>query len=115
MSLPIPASPCFLLVVRNWRTQRDIVRVQDIPEVAGQDDPTVLAWAVQEDRVLLTHDVRIITKYAYERTAAGLPMSGVFEIKRTVPIAIAIDEILILAECSEQGEWGGQVRYLPLH
>jgi hypothetical protein len=39
--------------------------------------------------VLLTHDVRTITKYAYERIDAGLPMPGVFEIKRTVPIAVA--------------------------
>jgi len=30
-------------------------------------------------------------------------------------MAVAIDEILILAECSEEGEWEGQVRYLPLH
>src|SRR5512143_341782 len=83
----------------------DIVRVQDTPEVAGQNDPTVLAWTAQEGRVLLTHDVRTITKHAYERTAAGLSMPGVFEIKRTVPMAVAIDEILILAECSEEGEW----------
>ncbi len=92
----------------------NVVRAQDIPEVSGQDDPTVLAWSAQDNRVLLTHDVRTITKYAYERTAAGLPMPGVFEIKRTVPLSIAIDEILILAECSEDGEWEGQVRYLPL-
>jgi hypothetical protein len=92
----------------------DIVRVQDIPEVAGQEDPVVLEWAAQEGRVLLTHDVRTITKYAYERTAAGLPMPGVFEIKRSVPMGVTIEEILILAECSVEGEWEGQVRYLPL-
>lgn len=92
----------------------DIVRVQDVPEVAGRDDPTVLAWAANEGRVLLTHDVRTITKYAYERTTTGLPMPGVFEIKRSVPIVMAIDEILIIAECSTEGEWEGQVRYLPL-
>jgi len=92
----------------------DIVRVQDVPDVATRDDSTVLAWAAREGRVLLTHDVRTITKYAYERTSAGLPMPGVFEIKRTVPLATAIEEILVLAECSLEGEWEGQVRYLPL-
>ncbi len=92
----------------------DIVRIQDIPEAAGQDDPTMLAWAAQAGRVLLTHDVRTITKYAYQRIDAGLPMPGVFEIKRTVPIAVALEEILILAEGSIEGEWEGQVRYLPL-
>jgi hypothetical protein len=62
----------------------------------------------------LTHDVRTITKYAYERIAQGLPMPGVFEITRSVPIATAIEEIIIIAECSVDGEWEGQVRYLPL-
>jgi len=26
----------------------------------------------------------------------------------------AIEDILLLAECSLEGEWDGQVRYLPL-
>ncbi len=45
---------------------RDIVRVQDAG-LSGADDPTVLAWAAQQGRVLLTHDVSTITRYAYER------------------------------------------------
>ncbi len=34
----------------------DIVRVQDA-DLSGADDPTVLAWASQEGRIVLTHDV----------------------------------------------------------
>jgi len=92
----------------------DIVRVQDT-EVSGADDPTVLEWAAQEGRVLLTHDVSTITKHAYERVRAGQPMPGVFEVSRTVPIGQAIEDLLLLAECSFDDEWEGQVRYLPLH
>ena len=55
----------------------DIVRIQDVG-LAGADEPTVLAWAAQEDRVLLTHDVSTITNYAYERIEAGQVMPGVF-------------------------------------
>jgi predicted nuclease of predicted toxin-antitoxin system len=33
----------------------DIVRVQDVG-LTGLDDPTLLAWAAQEGRILLTHD-----------------------------------------------------------
>ena len=50
----------------------DIIRVQDTP-LNGADDPTVLAWAADEGRVLVTHDVSTITRYAYKRVAAGLP------------------------------------------
>lgn len=32
----------------------DIVRVQDV-DLSGADDPTVLAWAAQERRIVLTH------------------------------------------------------------
>jgi hypothetical protein len=91
----------------------DIVRVQDVG-LSGADDPVVLEWAAQEERVLLTHDVSTITKYAYERVRARKPMPGVFEIGRTVPIGRAIEDVLLLAECSLDGEWEGQVRYLPL-
>ena len=55
-----------------------------------------------------------ITKYAYERVQLGKSMPGVFEVNRCVPISIAIEDILFLAECSLAGEWEGQVRYLPL-
>ena len=41
-------------------SQLDIVRVQDVG-LLGKDDPTVLAWAAQEEKILLTHDVATIT------------------------------------------------------
>jgi hypothetical protein len=65
-------------------------------------------------RVLLTHDVTTMTHYAYERVRTGESMPGVFEIARHVPIGIAVEEIELLAMCSLEGEWEGQVRYLPL-
>lgn len=64
--------------------------------------------------ILLTHDVKTITHYAYERVRAGLPMPGVFEVSRTVPISVAIEDLALLAACSLDDEWAGQVRYLPL-
>jgi hypothetical protein len=91
----------------------DIVRVQD-SGLSGADEPTVLEWAAQERRVLLTHDVSTITKYAYARVRAGQPMPGVFEVSRAVPIGRAIEDILLLAECSLDDEWEGPVYYLPL-
>jgi len=41
-------------------------------------------------------------------------MPGVFEVSRDVPIGRAIEDILLLAECSLDEEWEGQVHYLPL-
>jgi hypothetical protein len=91
----------------------DLVRVQDVG-LSGADDATVLDWAAREARVLLTHDVSTITRFAYERVRAGLAMPGVVEVSRTVPIGRSIEDILLLVECSLDGEWEGQIRHLPL-
>lgn len=95
------------------RPDLDIVRVQDAG-LAGADDAAVLAWAADEGRVLLTHDAATLTKYAYDRVRSELPMPGVFEASTDVPVGLAIDDLLLIAECSHTGEWEGQVRYLPL-
>lgn len=91
----------------------DIVRVQDV-DLSGADDPTVLGWAAQEGRIVLTHDVATMTTFAYERIQAGLSMPALFEVSRRVPVELAIEEIILIAECSLEGEWEGQVRFLPL-
>ena len=44
----------------------DIVRVQDL-EIYQADDPTVLEWAAEHGRVLLTRDAKTMTAYARER------------------------------------------------
>jgi hypothetical protein len=41
-------------------------------------------------------------------------MPGVFEVSRAVPIGQAIEDILLLFECSLEKEWEGQIYYLPL-
>ena len=91
----------------------DIVRAQDAG-LTGVADELVLEWAAQRDRVLLTHDVSTITAHAYRRVMKGDRMPGVFEISRRVPIRLAVEDIVLLTECSNPGEWEGQVRYLPL-
>ena len=90
-----------------------VVRIQDVG-LSGADDPTVLEWAAQEGRALLTHDVSTITHYAYARVREGQPMPGVFEVSRALPIGRVIDDLLILVDYSLEGEWESEVRYFPL-
>ena len=44
----------------------------------------------------------------------GRPLAGVMIILGSIPIAAAIEEILLAAECSLEGEWAGRVAYFPL-
>jgi hypothetical protein len=91
----------------------DIVRIQDIG-LTHAPDPDVLEWAAKENRVLITHDRNTITKFAYQRVMDGKSMPGVIEVDRSVPMQVAIDDILLLAVVSERGELEGQIVYLPL-
>jgi hypothetical protein len=91
----------------------DMVRVQDAA-LSGAEEPAILEWAASEGRVLLTHDASTMTHHAYERVWNGQRMPGVFEVSRKVSVRVAIEEILILADCRLENEWEGQVRYLPL-
>jgi len=93
--------------------QIDVMRVQDTP-LAGAPDPIMLEWVAQQDRLLLTHDVQTVTKYAYDRVRAGLPMPGVIEVSNTAPIGKIIEDLLLFIECGFAGEYEGQVLYIPL-
>ena len=95
------------------RPNLDIVRVQDIG-LSGEEDPVILAWAAEEDRVLLTHDVATITRFTYERIAQGLSMPGVIEVSTNAQVGQVIEDILIVVDCSLEGELEGQIQYLPL-
>jgi len=91
----------------------DIVRVQDVG-LSGANDAGVLEWAANEGRVLVTHDAATITRYAYDRVRTARPMPGVFEVSPGLPLGQVIDDLLLIVECSLEGEWEGQIRYLPL-
>src|SRR4051794_18294185 len=104
------------IIVRGLLLRRptlDLLRVQDVG-LEEADDPSVLAWAADNDRIVLTHDRATMPDFAYARVAAGQPMPGVFVLNDHLPVRQAIDELLLLDTGSEQAEWAGQVVYLPL-
>ena len=91
----------------------DSVRLQDVG-LEEADDPTILAWAAENNRILLTHDRATMPDFAYARLIAGQPMSGVFVLNDRLSVKQAIDELLLIDACSEQVEWRGLILYLPL-
>ena len=91
----------------------DLVRVQDVG-LQELDDPTILAWAADNNRIVVTYDRATMPDFAYERLAKKEPMPGLFVISDRISIRQTIDEILLLAICTEQNEWKGIVLYLPL-
>jgi len=52
-------------------------------------------------------------KHAYDRINAAPRCRVCFEVSQEPPTGVVIEEILLLAEGSFEGEREGQVRYLP--
>lgn len=92
----------------------DIVRVQDTEMFQAPDDQ-LLAWLAEEGRVLLTHDVRTIPRFVYERVRAGQSVPGVIEVHKRTPIGQAIDDLEVVLGAGEPEDFADQVKYIPLH
>ena len=103
-------------IVRGLRARKpdvDMIRVQ-ATELSGADDPTVLEWAAKEGRILLTHDLDTMTKYASERIEQGLPLAGVIFVRDTLPVAKVIEDLLTILAASEPRKWENRMDFLPL-
>lgn len=103
-------------IVRGLLLRRpvlDLVRAQDVG-LAGHEDPQILVWAAQNDRIVVTHDRATMPDLAYGRVENGEPMPGVFVVHDRHAIRKAIEELLLIDACSEHWEWAGRVLWLPL-
>jgi len=91
----------------------DVVRVQDT-FLYGTDDQTLLQFAADENRIVLTHDVETLVGYAWERVRSGMPMPGVIVALTNQPIGQIIGDLEILLLASQPEELKAQIRFLPL-
>ena len=99
--------------VRLRNASAEFVRVQNF-DLSQAEDPEVLAWAADNDYIVVTHDRATMPDFAYERVLAGLPMPGVFVINDRLAVRDAIDELLLVYGCSTSFDWVGRVVHLPL-
>ena len=91
----------------------DFVVVQGTA-LQGVQDPPLLAWAAEQQRIVVTHDLKTMPKHAYERMKTGQPMPGVIAVPDSLAIGQVIEELVTLIDCSDQHEWENLVVYLPL-
>ncbi len=94
------------------RNDVDLVRVPDAG-LAGAGDDEVLEWADENGRILLTHDARTMPNHVRNRLANGAHVPGVFIVDDLASIGHCVEDILLVAECSEEGEWEDRINYLP--
>ncbi len=90
----------------------DFVRAQDISEVAGRDDETLLAWAAKHGRVVLTHD--LATMVPALQIHGQSASTAIVLVPDSLPIGQVIEEVLLLDQCSTRSDWAAGIIYLPL-
>lgn len=90
----------------------DLLRVQDV-NLLNVDDPEILEWAANNNRILLTHDRATMPDFAYERLSRNQSMAGMFVVNDRMAVRQAIDDLLLIVDVTEQTEWKSQILYLP--
>lgn len=91
----------------------DLTRIQDT-ELAGKADTVILEWTAQHNYFVLSHDVNTMRGYFYARVNAGLAVPGLFLVHNTKPVGDVIDSLELIILASDEAEWVGELRYLPL-
>lgn len=99
--------------LRRRVTEPDFLSVRDAG-LAGRPDSFLLNWAVQENRAILTHDQKTMTKDAEELVAKGEPMAGVIFVPNKLAIGRAINDLEIVLGCYSQSEMRDRIERLPL-
>src|SRR5215212_5612545 len=84
----------------------DVVSVRQVG-LAGLPDPTLLKWAAQEERTILTHDISTMIPDANQLLKWGEPMAGVILVPDQLEIGRAIRDLELLLECLSQSETAG--------
>ena len=84
--------------------QVDLIRAQDVG-LAAVPDATLLEYAANLGRIVLTSWESTMIGAAVARLRAGQPMPGLMIARQPTPIGRVIDELLVIWDASEAGEW----------
>ena len=104
------------LIVRGVKSrlpELDFVFVRQIG-LAGSTDSALLKWAVQSDRVMLTHDIKTMAPDAKQLLLRGESIAGLIAVPQTMSIGRAIDDLELVIACHSQEEFRDRIQYLPL-
>jgi hypothetical protein len=92
----------------------DIIRAQDILEIAGRDDPVLLRFATAQDRVVITHDLSTMIPARREQVGLASRCAPIVFVPDAMPVGAAIADLLLLDECAIEADWAAGVIYIPL-
>ncbi|MGE0825488.1 MAG: DUF5615 family PIN-like protein [Candidatus Binatia bacterium] len=81
--------------------------------LAGRKDPEVLAIAVREGRVLVSHDQKTMPRH-FADFLLRTPSPGALIIPQHLSVAAVVEDLLLIWSLTDAEEWVNRIRYLPL-
>ncbi len=78
----------------------------------GLEDPVVLAVTAESNRVLVSHDLKTMPRH-FGQFVLGASSPGVILIPQRMPIAEAVENLILIWAATEPGEWIDRVYIVP--
>src|SRR5215472_8510478 len=79
----------------------------------GVADPDVLALAAQQERVVVTSDLKTMPRHFGDFLEAYGHCPGVFLVKQGTPLAEVIEELVMVWAASDADEWNDRILEIP--
>ncbi|MGH2501022.1 MAG: DUF5615 family PIN-like protein [Ktedonobacterales bacterium] len=104
------------LIIKGLLRRQPMIDIQlaDTAGLAGVADEEVLARTAEVGRVLVSHDYRTMPGHFADFLASGRHSPGVLLLHQQLPIAQAIEALLLVWDASAPEEWRDRLTYLPL-
>ena len=102
-------------IIQGLRSREPAIDILDSKEAGyrGVKDPALLEVAAQQERILISHDRRTMTRYFLDRLAAGKSSPGLFIVSQRSAIGDVIESLVLVWTASQLAEWRDTVVYLP--
>ncbi|MCG9131159.1 DUF5615 family PIN-like protein [Candidatus Poribacteria bacterium] len=76
-------------------------------------DPEILEWCEKNQFNLITNNPESMPQHLSDHLSAGHHMPGIFTINLAVPMGLIIDQLILIAGASDEGEHIDRITYIP--
>ena len=90
-----------------------IVGDKDAP-AKSTSDPEILHWCERNDFNLITNNRESMPQHLADHLAAGHHVPGIFTVNLKVSMGLIIEQIILIAGASHEGEFLDRIVYVPL-
>ncbi|MGH1395976.1 MAG: DUF5615 family PIN-like protein [Trichormus sp.] len=80
----------------------------------GTLDPEILSWCEENDFILVTNNRTSMPVHLGDHIAVNRHIPGIFILNMNLSVGENIEELILLALASEDGEYQDRIIYLPL-